>query len=243
MKRSRLRILKIGGSVITDKDENAFEKLRQNALEEVCRAISEGWEDLVVVHGAGSFGHPHVKKYGLNPLGASKVHLACLRLSERFCSALSKFGVATLPIHPLNFYTRISGLECDVGYIRRAVDSGFLPVLHGDVIFGRDGIEVLSGDDIVIHLAERLRPSCIGFATDVDGVMVNGKVVEKLSAEDMEKIGDEGGSRVDVTGGMLKKIQKVFRMSYRCEIFVFRGNYNNLKRFLKGEKVGTEVIL
>jgi isopentenyl phosphate kinase len=239
----KIRILKVGGSVITDKDEGAFEKLNRDALKEVCRAISESWDGLIVVHGAGSFGHPHVKKYGLNTLGASKVHLACLRLSEHFCSTLVEFGVAALPIHPMTFYTRTSDLECNVEYITRALNSGFLPVLHGDVIFGKDGIEVLSGDDIVIHLAECIKPSRIGFATDVDGVLLKGKVVERLDIETVERIGYEGREKTDVTGGMLNKIRKVFSMNHRCEVFIFRGDYGNLKRFLKGEKVGTEVVL
>ena len=239
----KIRILKIGGSVITDKDEGAFEKLNRDALKEVCRAISESWKDLIVVHGACSFGHPHVKKYGLKTLGASKVHLACLRLSEHFCSTLVEFGVPALPIHPMTFYTRTQSLECNIEYITRTLNSGFLPVLHGDVIFGREGIEVLSGDDIVIHLSECIKPSRIGFATDVEGVLLKGQVVERLDTDTMEKIGYEGEEKTDVTGGMLNKIRKIFSMKHRCEVFIFRGDYDNLKKFLNGEKVGTEVVL
>lgn len=238
--RENIRILKIGGSVITDKSEGAFEKLKQNAVKDVCRAISENWDNLVVVHGAGSFGHPHVRKYGLDPLGASKVHLACVRLSELFCSALSDLGVPAMPIHPMNFCT--FGLECDV-IIKKVLKYGFLPVLHGDVVLGRRGVEVLSGDDIVLYLAEKLRAYSIGFATDVDGVLINGRVVRRLSAEMVDEIGEEGDGKVDVTGGMLKKIRKIFCMRYKCKVFVFRGNYINISKFLNGEKVGTEVML
>ncbi len=35
--------------------------------------------------------------------------------------------------------------------------NGFLPVLHGDVVFGEEKIEVLSGDDIVVHMAEAFK--------------------------------------------------------------------------------------
>ncbi len=246
----KLRILKIGGSVITDKSSKAFEKLRPEIIDEVCRAIAENWQNLILVHGAGSFGHPHVKKFGLTTFGASKTHLACMRLNHYLCSRLQDAGVAVMPIHPFSFYLRNDELKCNLELIEKALSSGFLPVLHGDVILGK-GIEVLSGDDIVVDLSKHLKPSRIGFATDVDGVLYRGAVVEKLDrrllslieseAAEMSKAGRE--ERTDVTGGMLKKMQKIFELKLRCEVFVFKGDYSNIKKFLDGEKVGTEVIL
>ncbi len=237
--RGELTILKIGGAVITDKKEGAFEVLREEKLREVCRAISEGWKGLVVVHGAGSFGHPHVKKYGLNPTGAAKVHLACLRLTEKFCSTLAEYGVPAYPIHPFISY------EADL--VREALKRGFLPVLHGDVVFGPEGAEVLSGDDIVTYLAEKLEAEKIGFATDVEGVLDGKAVIERLDRDLLRRLleRDEGGmgKKVDVTGGMLRKLQKLYEMKHKCRIFVFEGSYENLKKFLMGEKVGTEVVL
>ncbi len=237
--RSKLTILKIGGAVITDKSEGAFEVLKEESLREVCRAISERWEGLVVVHGAGSFGHPHVKKYGLNPIGAAKVHLACLRLNEKICSTLTENGVPAYPIHPFISYS--------TDLVRKALERGFVPVLHGDVVFGPEGVEVLSGDDIVTHLAEELEAEKIGFATDVDGVKDNDSVIEKLDRELLRKLLERkeaaSGKKVDVTGGMLRKLQKLYEMKHRCRIFVFKGNYENLKKFLMDEEVGTEVIL
>ena len=239
----KVRILKIGGSVITDKGPEAFERLRVKAVDEVCRAIAENWKNLIIVHGAGSFGHPHVRRFGLSGVGASKVHLACLKLNQYFSSRLTDLGVAVLPIHPFNFYVRREKLECNLELVRRGLNSGFLPVLHGDVIFGKE-VEVLSGDDIVIHLSEYVKPTRIGFATDVEGIMVNGEVVSRFSREELEMMKSETrDDRVDVTGGMVEKVQKIFELKQKSEVFVFRGNYDNIKKFLEGEKVGTEVIL
>ncbi|KUJ92832.1 MULTISPECIES: isopentenyl phosphate kinase [Archaeoglobus] len=236
--KSDVTILKIGGSVITDKSRGAFEKLKERELREVCRAISEKWRNLIVVHGAGSFGHPHVKKFGLSPLGASKVHLGCLRLSERFCSALTEFEVPAYPIHPFLAYS--------VEIVDKAMKSGFLPVLHGDVVMA-EKIEVLSGDDIVAHLAEAFKAEKIGFATDVEGVYdFNGNVIDRLDRSLLEEMIAKGGvakGKEDVTGGMLRKLQKLYEMGHGCKAYVFKGNYENLKKFLQGEKVGTEVII
>jgi len=238
--RSELTILKIGGSVITDKSEGAFERLKEADLREVCRAISESWKNLILVHGAGSFGHPHVRKFGLSPLGASKVHLGCLRLSERFCSYLTEFGVPAYPVHPFLIFS--------AEIVDKAIRNGLLPVLHGDVVIN-EKFEVLSGDDIVVRLAEVFKPKRIGFATDVDGVYdLNGNVLERLDVKMFEEmlagIGEsKGEGKEDVTGGMLRKLQRLYEMEHKCNAYVFRGNYENLKKFLQGEKVGTEVII
>lgn len=237
--KSKLSILKIGGSVITDKSEGAFEKLEEKNMIELCKAISEHWQGLVVIHGAGSFGHPHVKKFGLSSLGAARVHLACLRLNEKFCSTLAEFDVPVYPIHPLESYSS--------EIVERALKYGFLPVLHGDVILTSEGIKVLSGDDLATHLAEKLKADKIGFATDVEGIYdEKGKVMEVANRSEIERLLSKRGGlekKEDVTGGMFRKLIKVCEMGHRCKVFVFKGNYENLKKFFRDEKVGTEVIL
>jgi len=119
-----LRILKIGGSVITDKEN--FEKLNERALEEIASAIAENWKNLVLVHGAGSFGHPHVRKYGLdNSLSIAKIHNACVRLNEVFCRKLLEFGVPAVGLSPMT---------SDFSKVAELLERKFLPVLHGDVV-------------------------------------------------------------------------------------------------------------
>ena len=51
-------ILKLGGSVITRKD-SSIPKLDSSNLTRIAREISDSsYHKLIVVHGAGSFGHP-----------------------------------------------------------------------------------------------------------------------------------------------------------------------------------------
>ncbi len=125
--------------------------------------------------------------------------------------------------------------------------NGFLPVLHGDVVFGEEKIEVLSGDDIVVHMAEAFKAKKIGFATDVEGIFdFDGSIVDRLDRSLLEEMiarGAETKEKEDVTGGMLRKLQRLYEMGHKCKAYVFKGNYENLKKFLQGEKVGTEVII
>jgi len=220
-----LRILKIGGSVITQKE--SFETLNEKAMEDIAAEIANNYRDLILVHGAGSFGHPHVKKYGLRePISISRIHNACLRLNEKFCGKLIEFNVPAVGIDPMT---------SDISRVDELLKKGFLPVLHGDVNLN---FGIISGDDLVVSLAEKFRAERIGFATNVDGVIVDGKVVGKFT----RGMKADGIGESDATGKMEGKIERIFAMKHRCRVFIFRGTGENVKKFLRGEEVGTEVI-
>jgi len=57
-------IIKLGGSVITDKTkENTFKK---DLMDKLAEKIKTADKELILIHGAGSFGHILAKKYDLN---------------------------------------------------------------------------------------------------------------------------------------------------------------------------------
>ena len=57
-------IIKIGGSVITDKaKQNSFKK---DVIDNLAKQISKSKKEIILVHGAGSYGHILAKKYNLN---------------------------------------------------------------------------------------------------------------------------------------------------------------------------------
>ena len=58
-------ILKIGGSILTNK--NAVSEVDTKSLKriasEIKSSLDNSFKELIIVHGAGSFGHPPAKKY------------------------------------------------------------------------------------------------------------------------------------------------------------------------------------
>jgi len=61
-----LMVLKIGGSVLTDKKSRTPE-LREEKLMELGRSLRTLWpKPLIIVHGAGAYGHPLAREYDLN---------------------------------------------------------------------------------------------------------------------------------------------------------------------------------
>ncbi len=231
-----MKILKIGGSLITEKREGVFEVAREEEIEKVAR-ILRGVRDIIIVHGVGSFGHPHVKKFGIEEaISVTKVHNACLRLNVLLCSYLEKYDVSVFPIHPMEFFP-----NPDLGKVRKVIELGFVPVFHGDVILEGEKFRVISGDEIVRVLAEHFKPESVGFASDSE-VLWRGKAVERVNEENYREIlKDLRGAlgKDDVTGGMLNKFQEALKIAKYCEVSIFR--MENLEKFLKGEEVPTKI--
>ena len=57
-------LIKFGGSVITDKSR--YRTFNADRVRRLCREIRDSGEKVIVVHGAGSFGHVLAKENNLN---------------------------------------------------------------------------------------------------------------------------------------------------------------------------------
>ena len=57
-------IIKLGGSVITDKSKESF--FKKEIMNNLSKEIKKANKRCIIIHGAGSFGHILAKKYKLN---------------------------------------------------------------------------------------------------------------------------------------------------------------------------------
>ncbi len=218
-------ILKIGGSVLTDK--NKLSVARPEAIRRIAGEIGEyGGGGLVLVHGAGSFGHHQAKDYrldqGLNDesiKGILPTHNAVTSLNRMVVDALQMSGVDALPVHPLSNCTlkngRIDHMCIDV--IKRMLRADIVPVLHGDVAMDiAMGVGVLSGDQLVTYLARALDADRVGIGTNVDGVLDSGgRVIGNITPANIKEVDGllAGSEGVDVTGGMRGKIAELMALT------------------------------
>lgn len=248
-------ILKIGGSVITEKDSVIPERAKAGEIDRLSHEIaefkSESASNLILVHGAGSFGHPQAKKYRLNEefdaQGAYLTHASVKKLNSIVLESLNKAGVPSLPVHPLNscLFDNRKLAYFQLEQIKVMLERGVVPVLHGDVVMDRSrGVSVLSGDRIIPHLALELKASKIGAGTNVDGVLDDrGNVIKKitpLSFAGMKKH-IRGSASTDVTGGMLGKVSEFLELAGKgISSRIFNASRKGMvSRFLYGEDVGT----
>lgn len=238
-------VLKLGGSVITEKA--APETVDDASLGRAAAAL-EGVGDVIVVHGGGSFGHPAARNYGVSRTAGSNdaaaivaIHDAMLRLNGRVVGALQDHDVPALPVAPLSVASRDEGgeLRMPMAGIRRMLAERFVPVLHGDVVThtGR-GATVLSGDEVVVALAEGLDADRVGVCTTVPGVLgADGTVIPRI--ESFADVADELGesTATDVTGGMAEKVRALLGLDTSATVF----GLEDLSAFLEGETPGTLV--
>lgn len=140
-------------------------------------------EKFVVVHGAGSFGHFQASKSGVHKGGLSqplvKAGFVATRISVTFLNheivrVLAREGIPSTGMSPFSCGWSTSKrniAEADVSMVVNAIDSGFVPVLHGDAVLDTSqDCTILSGDVIIRYLAEELKPNFVVFLTDVFGV-------------------------------------------------------------------------
>ena len=240
-------VLKIGGSVLTVK--SGFEEIRETALK---NSISElrGQKDFILIHGAGSFGHPHVRKYLLkrkeNLKGVLETHLACKKLNELVVREMMKNNLNPFPVHPFSSaITRNGKIEyLNEKTVTLAVSKNMIPVLHGDMVYDTvKGFIPLSGDDITIYIAQTFKATRVGMATAVEGVLDGeGNIIKKITPDTIEEVMDVlRGSKNDVTGGMKSKILKLIPLAEKgVQICIFSGlEKGNIKKFMCGGVVGT----
>jgi isopentenyl phosphate kinase len=246
-------ILKLGGSVITDKaaDQGV---VKEADLLRIAKEVSQYRGKMIIVHGAGSFGHTYAKKYGLDrgfdPEGVIITHESVKKLASRVVDALNEYGVRAVAVHPMCCTVckngRIESMYLD--NIKLMLENGFVPVLHGDVVMDLElGACVLSGDQIVPHLAKKLKIIRLGLGSAEDGVLDNdGKTIPEITPETFENFKRyiKGSESTDVTGGMLGKVQELLELSKTSCItsHIFNaGKEDNICLFLNGESIGTRI--
>jgi len=247
-----LVILKIGGSVITEK--SSVSTARKDEIDRISQEIASfkvNSEDaLILVHGAGSFGHPQAMKWvtgGFDAQGVYLTHSSVKLLNSIVLDSLNNAGIRALPVHPLSSCLLENGkiVDFQLGQIRLMLERGVIPVLHGDVVMDRvQGAAVLSGDRIVPYLATAMNTSKIGAGSNVDGVLDDaGAVIKKitpLSFIDIKKH-IQGSASADVTGGMLGKVSEFLELAKTgISSCIFNASRKGMvSKFLYGEDVGT----
>jgi len=236
-------VLKLGGSVITEKEST--ETIDEATLRTAADALS-GVGDIVLVHGGGSFGHPAAERHGLTRTDGShdheaiiEIHEAMRRLNQRVIDALHEVAVPALPVHPLSLASRDDdgALTLPMPSIVRMLEQGFVPVLHGDVVIhvGK-GATILSGDELVVELADGLRADRVGLCSSVPGVLdESGAVIDRIDAVETVAAHLGESDATDVTGGMAAKVTALLDLEAPAVVF----GPDDLPAFLGGESPGT----
>jgi isopentenyl phosphate kinase len=224
-------IVKLGGSVVTYKD--TLFKPNISVIDRLVKEILKAnIEALIVVHGAGSYGHPVAMEYKINDgyknpdqlIGFSKTRQAMMALNKIIIDAFIEQKLPAVSVQPSAFIVtekgRIEGFDTTI--IRKLLNLKMIPILYGDAVVDKTaGFSIISGDQIINELTVTLRAEKIIFGIDIDGLFTDdpkrnpdAKFVEKITFEELQALLDKIGiaGTIDVTGGMYGKISELIRI-------------------------------
>jgi isopentenyl phosphate kinase len=225
-----ITLLKLGGSLITDKNQKAT--FRQDVMARVACEIQEALNalpdmQLIVGHGSGSFGHFEAKQHntiaGVHSkndwIGFTKVATIAAELNYLVAKELHAVDIPVLRIQPSASAIATDGkiTSMNVTNIERALNQGLVPLVYGDVAFDDvRGGTIISTEAVFTYLVAQLPVNRILLLGEVDGVYdTRQNVIPEITPDNFQQYESalSGSSGVDVTGGMLTKVEDMLELA------------------------------
>lgn len=259
-----LILIKLGGSIITDKSKEYTPK--EGNILKLAKEIKEIQKrftgKIIIGHGAGSFAHTPASKYqtkkGLisknSLIGAAIVEDAAKKLNMIVVRSFLSQNLPVFSFSPASFL--ISDIQvCSRSYLdplNKALDIGLIPVVYGDVVMDKKlGVTIFSTEKVLSVLAKEFSSKYkirIIYVTSVNGVYnKEGNTIPLITNKSFNQIKASilGAKEVDVTGGMLHKVKEALSLAkkLKIEVIIINGNINgNLKKTILGKKITSTLI-
>ena len=259
-----LIILKIGGSVITDKFSKTPKASKENIKrisKEIASVYNRKKMPLIIIHGAGSYGHVIVKRTGIDKgiknEGQLKDFAETQRLQNKLNCIVTKYmiddGIPAIPCQASSFVVMDSGRinNMNISAIESLLKIGMVPVLYGVPAYDKNQkCSILSGDEIAPYLAVKLKARKIIHATNVDGVFTSdpnknphAKLIAEINSKNIDQVKNwlTGSTATDVTGGMFKKVSELLGIGIESQIVNALISGNVAKALLGERVIGTTI--
>ncbi len=262
-----LIFLKLGGSLITDKDKPYTARIDviRRAANEITQALADNkCLKIVLGHGSGSFGHYAAKESGFKEGTSSSkqwsafqhVWFAAHELNNIFIDELNRsgLGVVSFPASASITTQNKNIIVWNTEPIKCTLENGLIPVVFGDAVIDRTmGGIILSTEELFLHLIKDLSPEYILLAGKEPGVWSdypkNKRLLSAISPVSYSKFNSRiiGSDSIDVTGGMQKKVAlmlEAIRIAPELNIEIFSGEISgNIYKSLSGLRTGTSVLI
>ena len=258
MKDRALVFIKLGGSLITDK-EKAY-TLRRNNIQNVAKSLSniirEKKDTLFIIgNGAGSYGHYAATIHDYHkPFGFAFLQRKVKELNAIIVEELLRNGIPSISLSFSAISTAKSGKLQTIylDSLKGFLESGVTPALYGDVVYdSKKNSTIFSTENIFSVLCEKLgrsyKISKMIHLTTVDGFLdENKKVIPHITQRNFSSIKKNlyKTKGFDVTGGMVHKIEESLKLAKNgIETHIVNGSIDNVLEsiVLNGEGSGTLV--
>lgn len=238
-----ITLIKLGGSLITDKNVRA--SFRADEMRRIAQEIAMARADnpelkLIIGHGSGSFGHFEAKQHntiaGVHTpeqwRGFASVATIAAELNYLVANVLHETGVPVFRVQPSASALARDGLITHMALspIESALRCSIVPLVYGDVAFDEvRGGTIISTETIFTYLVGHLPVNRILLLGEVDGVYnEHQQVIPEITAQNFDIIKPTlgGSAGVDVTGGMLTKVEDMLSLAEtkpELSILIFNG--------------------
>ncbi|MBN3037527.1 MAG: isopentenyl phosphate kinase family protein [Candidatus Diapherotrites archaeon] len=239
-----LCIIKLGGSVITEKGKPFTERL--DVISRLAKEIHEARQEkdfaLIVGHGGGSYPHVPATEFRTNEgvkgkesyEGIARVQDAAARLNRIIVRELIEAGENAISVQLSSTSISENGRIKDMYTLpmKMMLDYNMVPVPYGDVgLDTQKGCCILSTEEIINYLTKhseeafpsyRLNRIIIGGR--VDGVFTGNpdtnhgaELIPVITTKNIDQVGQylAESSGIDVTGGMRHKIESMLELAER----------------------------
>jgi isopentenyl phosphate kinase len=253
-------LIKFGGSVITDKAKECC--FKQDVMDRLAAELRHAHKEVILIHGAGSFGHILAKKYRLNDGFTRKNQLEGFALTQATVQRLNNLVLASLhhhdlpavsiPPHAVFSLTNHALPQVKHTIFKAYLDLGFLPVGFGDVALDTKlGFSICSGDLLMQVLAAAFKPEKVVFVIDEDGLYTanpkhdkDATFLERVSLRDLQRLTTRSNTHADVTRGMEGKLRTIQHIAKSgVDTILLNGNiHNRLYDTLRGKHTTHTII-
>ena len=258
-------VIKLGGGLITNKGKmKTFDEEKMDNIAQVISKVASLGFSVVLVHGAGSFGHLLAKKWviatGLDPDISSEQREAVnlIRSDMRELSSMVAFrlemeGLLSESFPPSEWAEGTgSDFRGKLDFFERSIDEP-IPITFGDVVKTGDEQEfgILSGDDLMLGISKDVPDvtHSIFLIGDAPGIMTappeeeGSELIERWSSNSEAKANHD--DEIDVTGGISLKIERAVMISeFVDEVWIIDGRKPEriLELIENGETRGTRIV-
>ena len=253
-----LVVIKLGGAALTDKRKiyTPRTKVVRSAARQIAAVRSRF--TVVIVHGAGSYGHLPVKQFGLSKgfrntrqlKGLSETKSRLLEWELMLSEIFMQYKIPVISFAPSDYVIARNGRidTCNLSPIKKWMRLGCVPSTGGDIVPDvSTGFSIVSGDQLAAHIAIMLGASKLIFATDVDGVFDSDPnqnrsalLIRLVKARNVKRVTARVRPGItDVTGGMASKIEEAAKAASEgiTVFFVNLVKGNRLRDIMLGNKL------
>lgn len=259
---NNLYMIKIGGGSITDQDRprTAKREIISRLLQEIKEAKKKKGFKLILGHGGGSFSHITANMYRVQDglrgsdsvRGALMTKVVASDLNLIVVEEAMKLDMPVFPFFPSSFAIA-RGKRLTAGFlehITRALNLGMIPMVYGDIVIDtKQGVSIVSTEEVMRFIASNIPLKRIVLATDVNGVYnkdphtnPRAKLIREVNQDNIDSVMTNASisHKVDVTGGMRTKIGLLYETVCRANAIGYIANATTpgvIKKLLLGKRV------